>query len=401
MTEIQKDNKNIANVPPLRFPGFTGEWEVKKLGEIAKKIGDGLHGTPKYVEDSDFYFINGNNIVSGKISLNENTKKVDIETFIKNDKGLKENTLLISINGTIGNIARYNNEKVMLGKSVGYFNFKKKSDFFFFALQTKLVQDFFASELTGSTIKNLSLKTLREAFVSLPSDKEQQKIASFLSLIDERIQTQIKIIEQLETLIKGLSEKLFSQEIRFKGFAEKWSVKKLGGLATFYSGGTPLTSKKEYFDGNIPFIRSGEINSNVTEQFINELGLKKSSAKMVEIGDILYALYGATSGEVAISKINGAINQAVLCIKSQQNHYFIYSYLFHKKEYIINKYLQGGQGNLSADIVKQIELPIPTLEEQTVIANFLSAIDTKIQTERNILDKYQSQKQYLLQNLFI
>ena len=122
---------------------------------------------------------------------------------------------------------------------------------------------------------------------------------------------------------------------------------------------------------------------------------------MVEVGDILYALYGATSGEVAISKINGAINQAVLCIKSQQNHYFIYSYLFHKKEHIKNKYLQGGQGNLSADIVKQIELPIPTLEEQTVIANFLSAIDTKIQTEKNILDKYQSQKQYLLQYLFI
>ena len=207
--------------------------------------------------------------------------------------------------------------------------------------------------------------------------------------------------QDIKSSIKGLSEKLFSQEIRFKGFTEKWTEKKLGKLANFYSGGTPLTSKKEYFDGNIPFIRSGEINSNVTEQFINELGLKNSSAKMVEVGDILYALYGATSGEVAISKINGAINQAVLCIKSQQNHYFIYSYLFHKKEHIINKYLQGGQGNLSADIVKQIELPIPPLEEQTIIANFLSAIDTKIQTERNILDKYQSQKQYLLQNLFI
>ncbi|SIT97425.1 type I restriction enzyme, S subunit [Epilithonimonas bovis DSM 19482] len=256
-------------------------------------------------------------------------------------------------------------------------------------------------ESQGTKVLSINVGRISKIELSFPAVKEQQKIASFLSLIDERIQTQIKIIEQLETLIKGLSEKLFSQEIRFKGFTEKWTEKKLGKLATFYSGGTPLTSKKEYFDGNIPFIRSGEINSNVTEQFINELGLKNSSAKMVEVGDILYALYGATSGEVAISKINGAINQAVLCIKSQQNHYFIYSYLFHKKEHIINKYLQGGQGNLSADIVKQIELPIPPLEEQTIIANFLSAIDTKIQTEKNILEKYQSQKQYLLQNLFI
>ncbi len=178
-------------------------------------------------------------------------------------------------------------------------------------------------------------------------------------------------------------------------------MKKLGELATFYSGGTPLTSKREYFGGNIPFIRSGEINCSKTEQFISELGLKNSSAKIVEVGDILYALYGATSGEIGISKIKGAINQAVLCIKSEQNHYFIYSYLLHKKENITVKYLQGGQGNLSAEIVKQIKIFIPTLEEQTTIARFLSNIDQKLQIEKKILIKQQSQKQYLLQNLFI
>ena len=207
MTEIQKDNKNIANVPHLRFPGFTGEWEVKKLGEIAEKIGDGLHGTPIYVEESDFYFINGNNLVNGKIEINENTKKIDVETFIKNDKQLRKNTLLISINGTIGNIAKYDNENVMLGKSVGYFNFEENSDFIYFVLQTKLIQNFFNSELTGSTIKNLSLKTLRETLISRPNQVERQQISSFLSLIDERIQTQIKIIEELKLLKIRLARK--------------------------------------------------------------------------------------------------------------------------------------------------------------------------------------------------
>ena len=190
------------NVPKLRFPEFEGTWEIRKLGDIAEKIGDGLHGTPLYVDESDYYFINGNNLVNGKVEINENTKKIDIETYIKNDKGLKKNSLLISINGTIGNIAKYNNEKVMLGKSVAYYNFHKNSDFFYFSLQTKSIQDFFNSELTGSTIKNLSLKTLRETYVATPSDEEQEKIANFLSLIDERIQTQSKIIEQLETLIR-------------------------------------------------------------------------------------------------------------------------------------------------------------------------------------------------------
>jgi type I restriction enzyme S subunit len=175
----------------------------------------------------------------------------------------------------------------------------------------------------------------------------------------------------------------------------------LGEIATFYSGGTPLTSKKEFFDGNIPFIRSGEINSDKTEQFISEVGLKNSSAKMVEVGDVLYALYGATSGEVGISKIKGAINQAILCIRSTQNHYFIYSYLLHKKESIIKTYLQGGQGNLSADIVKQIKILIPSIEEQTKIASFLSKIDQKIQTQKAVLEQLEKQKKYLLQNMFV
>lgn len=122
---------------------------------------------------------------------------------------------------------------------------------------------------------------------------------------------------------------------------------------------------------------------------------------MVEIGDILYALYGATSGEVGISKIKGAINQAVLCIKSPENHYFIYSYLLHKKESIISTYLQGGQGNLSAEIVKQIRIPLPSIEEQDKIASFLSKIDQKIQNEKAILEQLEIQKKYLLQNLFV
>ena len=162
-------------------------------------------------------------------------------------------------------------------------------------------------------------------------------------------------------------------------------MKKLGEISTFYSGGTPLTSKREYFDGDIPFIRSGEINSDKTEQFISELGLKNSSAKLVEVGDILYALYGATSGEVGICKLNGAINQAVLCIKSNENHYFLFSYLRDKKESITNTFLQGGQGNLSADIVKKIELYIPSIKEQTKISSFLSKIDARITAQSKIL----------------
>lgn len=188
--------------------------------------------------------------------------------------------------------------------------------------------------------------------------------------------------------------------LRFPNFHKEWETRKLGGIATFYSGGTPSTAKREYFNGSIPFIRSGEINSQQTEQFISELGLKNSSAKMVEIGDILYALYGATSGEVGISKIKGAINQAVLCIKSTENHYFLYSYLSHKKETITKTYLQGGQGNLSAEIVKQIEVSIPSIEEQEKISTFLSLIDERIHTQIKIIEGLTVLKTALAKKIF-
>ena len=239
----------------------------------------------------------------------------------------------------------------------------------------------------------------------IPSLPEQIQIASFLTLIDERIQCQNKIIERLETLMKEMSEKLFSKKLRLKSsdgsnFSD-WKTKRLREIGTFFSGGTPLTSKKHYYNGDIPFIKSGEINSDQTEQFISDLGLKESSAKMVKVGDVIYALYGATSGEVGISKINGAINQAILCIRTDLNNVFLMNYLKQKKEIIIKTYLQGGQGNLSAEIIKNLEVPIPCLPEQAKIADFLYSIDEKIEIEKQILDQYKNQKAYLLQNMFV
>lgn len=165
--------------PMLRFPHFTNEWIENKLELITSKIGDGLHGTPSYVEDSGYYFINGNNLFDGKINLNGTSKQVSFIDYKKNNKGITFNSILISINGTIGTIARYNGENIMLGKSVGYLIFESDCSFFYYCLQTDKVQNHFISELTGTTIKNLSLKTLRETKVIYPTDNEQQKISSF------------------------------------------------------------------------------------------------------------------------------------------------------------------------------------------------------------------------------
>ena len=191
--------------------------------------------------------------------------------------------------------------------------------------------------------------------------------------------------------------------IRFKGFNDDWEERKLGSFTISYSGGTPKVGKLEYYGGDIPFIRSAEINSKNTELFITESGLNSSSAKMVNVGDILYALYGATSGEVGRSRICGAINQAILAIKPTESDdsEFIAQWLRGQKESIISTYLQGGQGNLSGNIVKDLSVSKPQNKaEQTQIGNFFRTLDHLITLQKRKCDKLILLKKAMLEQMF-
>ncbi|WP_256465521.1 restriction endonuclease subunit S [Convivina praedatoris] len=153
-----------------------------------------------------------------------------------------------------------------------------------------------------------------------------------------------------------------------------WQKRKLGSFTETYSGGTPSADNSKYYGGDIPFIRSAEINLDKTKLYLTEAGLNNSSAKLVAVGDILYAMYGATSGEVGVSRINGAINQAILAIKPTQNDdpQFIMQWLRNQKEHIVNIYLQGGQGNLSGTIVKKLEIETPVENSEELRIGIIS-----------------------------
>lgn len=193
-------------------------------------------------------------------------------------------------------------------------------------------------------------------------------------------------------------------QLRFPEFANdgEWGVKRLGEISTSFSGGTPSASNKDYYGGTIPFIRSGEINSDHTEIFLTQEGLDNSSAKMVEKGTILYALYGATSGEVGIARLKGAINQAILAIIPNEgfDSLFIYHYLKSQKESIVNHYLQGGQGNLSGAIINALMIPVPPFYEQRRIAACLSALEQKLSATDGKLKQLKAYKKGLMQKLF-
>jgi restriction modification system specificity subunit len=258
--------------------------------------------------------------------------------------------------------------------------------------------------------KMISYSQFSSILLPKPDKEEQQKIADCLSSIDDLISAEEKKLSLLNDYKKGWMQKLFPSEgktvpeWRFPEFqdSEEWeklNIKKACNPP--YSGGTPVTSKKEYYNGDIPFIRSGEIGKEKTELFLTSEGLDNSSAKMIEKGDVLMALYGANSGDVAISPIKGAINQAILCLRHKNNNDFLYHYLEFKKNWIVRTYIQGGQGNLSGEIVKSIELCSPQEpEEQNRIAAFLSIIDELTNSQKEKIEALKQHKKALIQGLF-
>ena len=199
-----------------------------------------------------------------------------------------------------------------------------------------------------------------------------------------------------------MTKKSDAPAIRFKGFSDAWEQRKLGEVSESYSGGTPSVGVKEYYGGQIPFIRSAEINCEITELFLTEEGLKNSSARLVAVGDILYALYGATSGEVGRARLKGAINQAILAIKPHTDYdsEYLAQWLRKSKHSIIETYLQGGQGNLSGTIVKELSVDFPSLKEQKAIGDFFRQLDNLITLHQRKFEKLTNVKKSMLEKMF-
>ena len=164
----------------------------------------------------------------------------------------------------------------------------------------------------------------------------------------------------------------------------------------------PTAGASEFYGGNIPFIRSGEIHESKTELFLTDAGLNNSSAKVVEKGTLLYALYGATSGEVGISKIKGAINQAILAIYPNKtvDKRFLANYLQSHKQKIVGELLQGGQGNLSGALVKSISVNYPNNREQQAISDYVDSLDSQISASTSRLASLKQMKAASLQAMF-
>ena len=396
----------MSNIPKLRFPEFKGEWEKSELGKFTQEI---TRVNPN--SDAPIMMISAAN--GFILQSNKYSKEMTGQSL---KKYIELHAGEFAYNHGASKLKKYGAcfcldlDKARIPFVYHCFKLKEGNTKFFSYLLNRTQLDselarYISSSARMDGLLNISYTDYMKINISVPTLAEQQKIADFLSNVDSIITAETKILNSLQKKKKALMQKLFTQQLRFKSDDgtdfPAWEEKKLGEFCKTYSGGTPKSGTADYYGGEIPFIRSGEISSNKTELFLTEKGMENSSAKMVSKGDILYALYGANSGLCSISKIDGAINQAILCIKTKENKRFLCNYLQYQREYFYSTYLQGGQGNLSGKLVESFIIPLPCLVEQQKIADCLSSMDLLIQNQQKVVTTWQQRKKALLQQMFI
>jgi len=259
------------------------------------------------------------------------------------------------------------------------------------------------------TLKHLDIQMVKNTKIPLPPLNEQRAIAEILSTVDEAIQKIDEMIAKTERLKKGLMQELLTKGIGHKEFKDTeigripkdWEVVKIGDIAQTSSGGTPNRAKKEYYNGNIPWVKSSELKDNIiydTEEKITEEGLQNSSAKIFPKGTLLVAMYGATVGKTGILGIDAATNQAICAILPNKTFdpNFLKNYIIFRRDRLISISSGGAQPNISQEIIRAFKIPLPPLQEQQRIAEILFTIDKKLEIERDEKAKLERIKQGLM-----
>ena len=396
MAKLSSSN-GLEKRPKLRFPGFDEPYKQCRIGDI-------------YAERSQR---GASNMELLSVTMNDGVKPRSEIEGKDNSSEDKSNYKIVRKGDMV-----YNSMRMWQGAngispcdgivSPAYTVLMPKQEInngYFAALfkSANLINEFRKnSQGMTSDTWNLKYPQIETIKIQIPSVSEQNKVSELFGVLDARIVAQAQLIEALKKYKRGVMRAIFRDKSFVFSKATVWKSIRLGDECVFFSGGTPKSTDSSYYGGSIPFIRSGEIHGEKTELFLTEAGLQNSSAKMVSKGDLLIALYGATSGEVDISKIDGAINQAILCIRPYDMSKQYLRYLLEdSKDDIINTYLQGGQGNLSAEIIKNLRVDIPDSTAQSSVVEFLSMIERRIEMSIAECEQIQAMKRSSLQQLFI
>ena len=411
------NDKKVLNVPALRFPEFSGEWKKCKVSDLLDFYSTNSLSWEQLEYDTNAMM----NLHYGLIHVGLPTM-VDLAKDklpnIKEDNTPKNFELCKEGDVAFADASEDTNE---VAKTIEFYNLAEKNvvcglhtihgrdnkhktvvGFKGYAFSSTAFHNQIRRIAQGTKIYSISTKNFSECYIGLPSKPEQTKIATLLRLIDERIATQNKIIEKLESLIKGLVDELMS--VLLKG--------KLYPFSSFYiragEGGTPTTSIVEYYtEGTIPFIKIEDLSCKYltnNKDFITELGMQKSSAWLIPSKSVIYS-NGATIGAISINEYPVCTKQGILGIVPNTNINVEYLYLLMSSSYFskeISRIItEGTMKTAYLKDINHIKCPLPSKAQQKNITNLTSSIEEKLSIELKYLFSLNRQKKYLLRQMFI
>ena len=375
----------MYDVPHLRFPEFSGEWERKRLKDVCN-IRTGNKNTQDKSDNGIYPFY-----VRSQIVERINSWTFDGEAILTAGDGVG-----------VGKVFHYSTGKIGVHQRVYIL-----SDF---KCDGKYLYSYFAGNFYNrvkrmsakNSVDSVRMEMIADMPIALPSIEEQKKIGHLLALLDDRITTQNKIVEKLQSLIKGIVDELMT--VLLKG--------ELYPFASLYikagEGGTPTTSVSKYYSGgSIPFIKIDDLSQKYltsNKDFITELGMQKSSAWLIPSQSVIYS-NGATIGAISINKYPVCTKQGILGIVPNINVNVEYLYLLMSSSYFSKEVgriiTEGTMKTAYLKDINHIKSPLPSKAQQQNITNLTSSIEKKLSMEQNCLKFLKLQKQHLLRTMFI
>ncbi|MFW0740018.1 restriction endonuclease subunit S [Flavobacterium sp. T12S277] len=394
----------VGNVPNLRFPGFTEEWETKKLADI-NIINPKNENLP-----FSFIYIDLESVVNGRLLKEERILKDEAPS--RAQRRLTKGDILFQMVRPYQKNNLYFDKEGDYVASTGYAQIRtlQNSQFVFQYLHNQKFVDKVIERCTGTSYPAINSSDLGNIKIHYPNSPEQNKIANFLELLDNRIQTQNKIIEGLKLSKQTIIKKIFSKELRFKNDDEinypDWQIKKLGEITLPVSKRNKSNEKLPVYSINN---RLGFVPQNEQFEGINsdDRGYDITLYKVIDKYTFAYNPARINVGSIGYSRDleNIIISSLYVCFVTNEyvDDNFLFQYLktgkFNKE---VLKNVEGGvRDYLFYENFARIIFEMPCIEEQNKIADFLCTFDNKIDMETDYLKKLEEQKKYLLQNMFV
>lgn len=402
------------SVPKLRFKGYNDEWKEIRLG---KHLNICRGASPRPIEKYITMQNDGVNWIKiGDISPKENVIKCTKEKITKEgakySRYVKKGDLILSNSMSFGRPYILEIDGCIHDGWLLIQDLEKLFDkkYLCYLLDSDAVKQQYRKYAAGGVVINLNSELVKSVSVFIPTIQEQEKIASFLTLIDKKIEKQKEFVELLKKYKRGLLSQIFSQKLRFKDDKGNdypdWKEKRLGDICKIVGGGTPDTNNIEYWGDDINWFTPTEIIKKYVDSSnrkISKLGLLKSSAKILPMGTVLLTTR-ATLGEMSILQVEATTNQGFQSLIPDKNaliNEFIY-YCQPIIKYYCYKYANGSTFlEISKQSLSKLKLLIPEINEQIKITKYLSEYDYKIQQEEYVLNNIIKYKNGLLQQLFI